>query len=123
MTAALAFPPRPSVPCPFVCGSVDVPANQAVSLLSLIQNQVTRDCPGTSTQFTLSASPTNMAPVWLGAFMQIAGALTIKSFGSFLTPMGEPRIYRSSYPGTQTPIGLIQVFSEAPAKLHIEVVE
>lgn len=117
------IPGRPSVPTSFVSGSVTIPANQPVSLLDLIQQQISRDCPGTSTEFQIWPDPTNQAPVWIGAFMQVPGKVTTSSFGYYLTPQAAPRIYRSSYPGTSTVIGVIQVYSEPAAILHVEVQE
>ena len=130
-------PARPSVPVPFAAGTLRVPAGQPVGLLDLIHQQINRDVPGTSTQFTIESDPCNLAPVYFGAFMgnplqqdstepsneARPGALSPLNYGRMLTPMGEPITYRSSYPGTQTPIGVLQVFSEAPAKIHVEVVE
>jgi hypothetical protein len=130
-------PPRPSVPVPFAAGTVKVPAGAPMSLLDLIHQQINRDVPGTSTQLTISADPCNQTPVYLGAFMGNPlqqdesepsnagrpGPLSATNYGQMLSPMGEPIEYRSSYPGTQSPIGVLQVFSEAAAKIHIVVVE
>ena len=55
--------------------------------------------------------------------MQIPGPLDVTKYAYYLTPMAEPRLYRSSYPGTSTVIGVVQVFSQPPAKLHVEVQE
>lgn len=153
------IPARPSVPCPFAAGTLEVPPGESVGLLDLIHQEINRDVPGTSTQFTISSDPTNQAPVYFGAFMgnplqkhgpqsiwdggqsiwdngqsewdidysppnePRPGKLTYKNYGWLLTPQGEPLKFHSSYPGTQTPIGVLQVFSEAPAKIHIVVVE
>ena len=130
-------PARPSVPVPFAEGTLRIPAGQPVALLDLIHQQINRDVPGTSTQFTISSDPCNVAPIYLGAFMgnplqqdetepanaARPGALSATNYGRLLTAQGDPIVYRSSYPGTQSPIGVLQVFSEAPAKIHIEVVE
>src|SRR5215475_5662777 len=62
-------PPRPSVPCPFAAGTISIFGGQVRSLLDLIHEQINRDVPGTSTQFNITADPSNVAPVYLGAFM------------------------------------------------------
>ena len=130
-------PARPSVPCPFAAGTVDVPSMQPVSLLDLIHRDINRDVPGTSTQFTIFPDPRNQAPVYFGAFMgnplqrdehepsnePRPGKLDFRNYGRSLTPQGDPIEFYASYPGTQTPIGVIQVFSEPPAKLHVVIVE
>jgi hypothetical protein len=93
------------------------------NLLDLIHATLGLDCPGTSTEFRIWAHPTNLAPVWLGCYMPKPGALSVHQYAYTLTPMQEPIVYRSSYPGTQTPIGRMQLFSETECRVHIEVVE
>ena len=125
------IPARPSVPIPFFAGMLTITPGTPLSLLELIHDQINRDCPGTSCEFQLWPNPTNMAPVWIGSYMSNPrignpdnpGALGVKQYGYYLTPMAQPRLYRSSYPGGSTAIGVLQVFSEAPAKLHVEVME
>lgn len=125
------IPARPSVPVPYCAGTVTIEPNQPTSLLELIHDQINRDCPGTGVEFQIWPEPTNQAPVWIGAYMANPrlgdsadpGKLSIKHFGFYLTPMADPRIYHASYPGTGTPIGVVQVFSQAPAKLHVEIIE
>jgi len=117
------FPPRPSVPAPYISGRLTLTPGAPQNLIDLIKNQLGLDCPGTSTEFRMWANPTNMAPIWCGAFMPGAGPLSVEQYAYSLSPMQDPIVYRSSYPGTQTPVGMMQVFSEAPAKLHVEVIE
>lgn len=130
-------PARPSVPLPFAAGTLKVPAGAPVALLDLIHAQINRDVPGTSTQLKIQSDPCNVAPVYFGCYMgnplqasasepanaSRPGPLSAQNYGFFLTPMGEPIDFRSSFPGTQSPIGVLQVFSEAPAKIHVTVVE
>ena len=134
-TRPRAIPPRPSVPPPYIAGLVRLPINKPVSLLELIHEQINRDCPGTSVEFMIWPNPTNQAPIYIGSHMahrydpdygdsEMPGKLDFEHFAYYLTPMSPPRIYRSSYPGTSTAIGVIQVFSQAPnSKLHVEVME
>ena|SRR5215475_5973893 len=112
-----------SVPAPYVAGTITLEPNTSYDLLELIQKHLEIDCPGASVEFLLSADPTNMAPIWVGAVSRIGGKLTVKNSAYNLTPMAPPRLYRSSYPGSSTAIGRLQVLSEAPAKLHVEVQE
>ena len=117
---AIPIPPRPSVPTPYVSGTITVPANKVSGVLDLIHEQLNRDCPGTSVEFRISADPSNLVPVFLGANMG-SSRLSCTNYGAMLTPMGEERRYRASYPGTGTPQGFIEVFAEREAKLHVEV--
>lgn len=126
-------PPRPSVPPPYVGGTVILPTNLVVNLIDLIHLQINKDAPGTSTEFMISADANNQAPVYVGsaagnAYNPAGGSnftpLSIVSFSYMLTPTACPRVYRSSYPGGSTPIGILQVLSQAPgAILHIEAME
>jgi hypothetical protein len=176
-------PPRPSVPLPYLAGTVELLGEHVHNLLELIWQHINRDCPGTSKQLRVWADPSNQAPVWIGQFAgnplqkhgeqtvwdegEVGpsiwdggtshwdgtetvwfdnfsvwdngksrwdveytkpnegrpGTLSVKHYGYFLTPMGEPRIYQSAYPGDNTPIGHLQVYSEAPARLHVEINE
>lgn len=112
----MPLPPNPSVPCAYVSGTITVPAGKSVGVLELIWEQLKHNCPGTSVEFRISADPTNTVPVFIGT-----GQVSCSNYGSTLTPMTGERHYRASYPGTGTPQGLMQVFAEAEAKLHIEV--
>ena len=116
-------PPRPSVPTPYVAGTISLAAGQTAGVLQLIWEQLNPNCPGTSVEFRISADPSNVAPVLLGQSVPGSDPLSCTNYGAMLTPLGEERRYRGTYPGHGTPQGVMQVFSEAPAKLHIEVNE
>lgn len=120
-------PPRPSVPVPYVAGTISLQAGVVSGVLQLIWDQLNPNCPGTSVEFRISADPSNTTPVFIGqAQLGTNGGgepLGCNNYGAILTPMGEERRYRGTYPGHGTPQGVQQVFSEAPAKLHVEVVE
>lgn len=113
------LPPRPSVPVPYLAGTISVPAGKATGVLQLIWEQLDPNCPGTSVEFRIVADPSNETPVYIGSQPDLG----CDNYGGILTPMGEDRRYRASYPGTGTPQGVMRVFSEAPAKLHVEVNE
>lgn len=102
-------------------------------VLELIWDQISERCPGTSVEYRITADMGNVAPVFIGqnnlGFIGGNGndgnggaTLNCHNYGAALGP-GEERRYRASYPGTGTPQGVQQVFSEAPAKIHIEVNE
>ena len=114
------LPPTPSIPAPYVAGDVKVPANKVSGILELIWESLKLNCPGTSVEFRIKADPTNLAPVFIGQSNN-GMPLSCTNYGAALTPMGEERVYCASYPGTGTPQSFIQLFSEAPAKIHVEV--
>lgn len=118
-------PPRPSVPVPYVAGTISVPAGKVSGVLQLIWEQLNPNCPGTSVEFRISADPSNVAPVFIGQSDMGTGGLPLgcNNYGAILNPLGEERRYRGTYPGHGTPQGVMQVFSEAPAKIHVEVNE
>ena len=108
----------PSIPASYVGGTVIVPEGQAVSLLALIQQQLTLACPGSSLELRLSADQT----IFVGSASNIGGQLTDTNYAYELAPGDPPRIYRSSFPGHSTPIGDLEVFANGAASLHVEVV-
>lgn len=111
------FPPRPSVPTPYLAGTISVPAGgKASGVLQLIWDQLDPNCPGTSVEYRISGDPSNTTPVFIGS-----GDVSCDNYGAIITAMGEERRYRASYPGTGTPQGMQRVWSEAPAKLHVEI--
>lgn len=110
----------PSVPTAYVAGTITVPAGKPVGVLQLIQQQLNPNCPGTSVEFRIQADASNVAPVFIGQGTP-GNPVSCSNNGGSLTPMGPYRKYRASYPGSGTPQGEMQVFSEAPAKLHVEV--
>lgn len=116
-------PSRPSIPTPYVAGTISVPAGVVSGILRLIWDQLNPNCPGTGVEFRVSPDATNTTPVFIGQSSPGGKPLSCNNYGAILTPMGEERRYRASYPGTGTPQGVMQVFSEAAAKLHVEVNE
>jgi hypothetical protein len=118
-----AFPPRSSVPAPYVAGTITVAAGKTYGLLELIHQQLFLDVPGTSVEFRIEADATNAAPIFVGATSPGGGPISCDNYAYALTPMGPSRKYRASYPGTGTPQGVLQVFAPAGGKLHVEVNE
>lgn len=110
-------PVTPTVPAPYVGGTVFVTAGQVANLLLLIQTQLSPNCPGSSAQFSLSTEDS----IFIGAASMIGGPLSDTNYAYELTPTNSPRIYRSSFPGNSTPVGELQVFSTAGGELHVEV--
>jgi len=114
--------PTPSTPCPYVSGTITVPADKPVGVLELIHQQLNPNAPGTGVEFRISADPSNSGPVFLGQIYD-AIPLSCTNYGASLSPGGPERIYRASFPGTGTPQGMMQVYSEAGgAKLHVEII-
>lgn len=109
--------PTPSIPAGYVGGSVIVPPGEPVSLLALIQQQLTPNCPGSSMELLLEADDS----ILVGCASTIAGPLSETNFAYELLPGGPPRVYRSSFPGHCTPLGDLQVFATAGGVLHVEV--
>lgn len=109
--------PTPSIPASYVGGSVVVPPGEPVSLLALIQQQLSLNCPGSSLELLLSADESIM----VGAASALGGPLSDSNFAFELIAGGPPRLYRSSFPGNSTPLGDLQVFAAAGGTLHVEV--
>jgi hypothetical protein len=91
------------------------------NLLTLIQQQIAGNCPGSATELQLWADAANTGSISVGAAGNISGPLSATNYAYQLTPTGGPRIYRSTYPGASVPIGELQVLAGAAAVLHVEV--
>jgi len=111
----------PSLPAAYVGGTVTLPAGTVANLLTLIQDQLAANCPGTAVELQISAGAGNSGSIAVGAASQISGPLTQTNFAYKLTPSSPPRIYRSTYPGNSVPLGDIQVFATSTNTLNIEV--
>jgi len=117
---ATAIQPHPSVPVPYVAGRITLVANQVASLLTLIQQHLEAGCPGAAVEVALTADAGNAGNVYLGAYSHLGGPLTATNWGYELKP-GDVRVYRSTYPGSSTPLGALQVLAASAAHLHVEV--
>jgi hypothetical protein len=111
------LPATPSIPAPYVPGTIEVPAGGPWSLLYLIQKQLSPNCPGTSAEFSLSAD----SDIFVGGASSLGGPLSETNYAYLLTADSPPRIYRSSFPGNNTPVGEIQVLAPGGGSLHVEV--
>jgi hypothetical protein len=113
-----AQPVTPQIPAPYVGGSVYVPAGEVTNLLVLIQYGLSPNCPGSSAEFSLAADD---GPIFVGAASALGGPLSAQNYAYQLTGETPPRIYRSTYPGNNTPIGELQVLAPSGGFLHVEV--
>ena len=111
----------PSIPAPYVSGTIDLEAGVVANLLELMQTKLQYNSPGSATELLLEADSTNFGSIMMGSASQIGGPLSATNYAYKLTPSGGPRIYRSTYPGNSIPIGDLQVLSASAAKLHVEV--
>lgn len=111
----------PSVPAPYVGGTITLAPGVVTNLLDLIQNNLQRNCPGSATELQLWADASNFGAINVGSYSQLGGALSVDNYAYQLTPASGPRIYRSTYPGSSVPIGDLQVMAASAAKLHVEV--
>jgi hypothetical protein len=113
---------NPTIPPAYVAGAVNITAATVQNLLALIQAQLAANCPGTAVELMLTADAANTAAISVGAASTIKGALSASNYGYQLPATGGvTRVYRSTYPGNQAPVGEIQVFSTAAAVLHVEL--
>lgn len=113
--------PSPAVPAGYVAGMLNLPANTVSNLLALIQAQLAPNCPGTAVEFQVSSDAGNTGAVFVGAASQLRGPLSATNWAYQLEPGGAARGYRSAYPGTNTPLGELQLLSATAAVLHVEV--
>lgn len=108
-------------PSSYVGGSLTLTAGVVSNLLQLIQTQLDPNCPTSALELQLTADASNAGAISVGQYSKLQGALSATNFAYKLVPTSPPRIYRSSYPGTSTPLGDLQVMAAGDAILHVEV--
>lgn len=106
---------------PYVAGSVTVPSGVVSNLLVLIRDQVQSNTPGSAAELRLEPGPANGVPIYFGVAGDLAGPLSATNYGFQLAATSPSRVYQSTFPGSPTPLGLLQVFATATALLHVEV--
>lgn len=111
----------PSIPAPYVGGTIELEPGVVSNLLDLIQNKLQKNCPGSAAELQLWADSGNFGAISVGSASQLGGALSANNYAYQLTPTSGPRIYRSTFPGSSVPIGDLQVLAQSGGKLHIEV--
>ena len=112
--------PQPAVPVPYVAGRLTLTANVVGDLLTLIADQLEWNCPGAPVELALTADTSNGGPIYMGAASRLGGPLSATNWGYVLLP-GDMRVYQSTYPGSNTPLGRLQVLAASQAFLHVEV--
>ena len=113
--------PTPSIPAPYVAGSVTLPAGTPQNLLTLIQQQITPNCPASAVELQLWADAANSGSIIVGAASTLHGSLSDTNYAYKLTPTATPRVYRSTYPGQSVPLGDLQVLSINGGSLRLEL--
>ena len=111
----------PSIPAPYVGGTISLDAGVVSGLLNLIQKDLAKNCPGSCTELQLWADANNFGSIMVGSYSQLAGPLSATNYAYKLTPTSGPRVYRSTYPGQSVPLGDLQVLAASAATLHVEV--
>lgn len=101
-------------------------ANTPYNLLTLIQAQLDPNCPGAGYEVNIQADSTG--PVYVGRPNPVVGALSTSNYGYVLDKAqsgfvgGSARTYRSSFPGSHSPIGDLWVMGTAAnTTIHVEV--
>lgn len=103
---------------PYVAGSLTLAPNVVVGLLDLIRDKLDSLCPGGVREMRLFVR--SGGNVYVGAFSKIAGPLSANNFGYSLSA-GDHRVYQSSYPGSNVPLGHIQLLADSSSVLNVEV--
>lgn len=111
----------PIAPAPYVGGSVALPAGVVVNLLTLMQQQLTPNCPPSGVELLIAADPANAGSIRVGAASSIGGPLAVDNYAYALTASSPPRIYRATYPGQSVPVGELQLLSASGGNLLVEL--
>jgi hypothetical protein len=92
-----------------------------VDLIDLIRAQIDSNCPGSAAYFRVHADTNNSGPVYFGIAGNRSGVLSTTNYGYLLESNSPAVIYTSTYPGSPTPLGTLQVLSALANRLHVEV--
>jgi hypothetical protein len=112
----------------YVAGTITISAGQAnvpQQLLALIQTQLDPNCPGAGQEVTLQAD--SSGALYVGRYSPIKGALATTNYGYVLDAAqagfvaGASRTYRTTFPGTHSPVGDLQVLMTGAGTFHVEV--
>jgi hypothetical protein len=113
---------HPLFPAGYVAGTITISAAQAGApqqLLALIQAQLDPNCPGAGQEVTIQSD--SSGALYIGRQSKLGGALSATNFGYVLGPGVGSRTYRTSFPGSHSPVGDLQVFMVATGTFHVEV--
>lgn len=118
----------PLFPAGYVAGTITISAGQAnvpQQLLALIQAQLDPNCPGAGQEVTLQTDTSGA--LFVGE-QNSAGPLSTTNYGYVLDKSqvagylaGASRTYRTTFPGTHSPVGDLMVLMAAAGTFHVEV--
>jgi hypothetical protein len=115
----------PLLPPSYIAGTITISASQASTpqeLLTLIQAQLDANCPGVCRALSLQIDTT----VLYGGCQSQGGtggtstALSTSNYGWELTSTFPIKTWGSDFPGSQVPVGNMQIFMAA-GTFHVEV--
>jgi hypothetical protein len=115
------------MPAGYVAGTITISAGQANTpqqLLTLIQAQLDPNCPGAGQEVTLQTD--SSGAVYVGE-QNLVGALSTTNYGYCLDKAqtgfvgGASRTYRTSFPGSHSPVGDLSVLMITSGTFHVEV--
>ena len=119
----------PLFPAGYVAGTITISAGQAnvpQQLLALIQAQLDPNCPGAGQEVTLQTDTSGA--LYVGEQSPLGGALSTTNYGYVLDKSqvagylaGASRTYRTTFPGTHSPVGDLMVLMAAAGTFHVEV--
>ena len=117
----------PLFPAGYVAGTITISAGQAnvpQQLLALIQAQLDPNCPGAGQEVTLQTDTSGA--LYVGE-QNSTGPLSTTNYGYVLDKgqtgfvAGASRTYRTTFPGTHSPVGDLMVLMAASGTFHVEV--
>ena len=114
----------PLFPAGYVAGTITFSGASPVQLLGLIQAQLDPNSPGAGQEVTLQTDASG--PLYVGEANKI-GALSTSNYGYVLDKAqagfvaGASRTYRTSFPGSHSPVGDLMVLMADGQTFHVEV--
>lgn len=112
----------PLFPAGLVAGTITITGGQIgvpQQLLALIQAQLDANCPGAGQEVVIQNDIAGVN-LYIGRSSTIKGDMSTSNYGMLLTA-GQTYTFRTSFPGSHSPVGDLQVFASASATFHVVI--
>jgi hypothetical protein len=107
----------PLVPLGYVAGTLAITGGAPVNLIDLIVAQLDVNCDRGARNVIIQAGG---AALFIGTATTLGGALSATNYGRTLAT-GLIAEYHSNFPGSNSPLGSLQVFMASSGSCHVEV--
>ena len=108
----------PLVPIGYIAGKLAITGGAPVNLIDLIVAQLDVNVDRGARKVVIQR---DSADLFVGTKTTLGGALSATNYGMTLTTTVPIFRYDSNFPGSNSPLGSLQVFSTADGACHVQV--